>query len=300
MKKGILLTIALATMALFTNAQDNIIPNGGFDAWTSETAIPGWNFGGTAQRYNSLEVTSGGNTEYLTPHNGDYYLLLQNPSNTLGAASTSFATTARPTTFEAAFAFFRANANSQDRYRVLVTLSKWDSDSTKRDTIMAASITGPNGGQYPWNYTQLDLSGLYRNMDTPDSCFITIFAGITGVNQQGQIVFTPGSTLAVDAMKLNTNTVGISSVAKADLAIKNYPNPVSSKTTISYNVPTFSKVDVTITDITGKQVATVFSGEQAQGRQEVEFDATALKPGIYFYTVKAGNAVETKKFVVTR
>lgn len=299
MKKGILLTIALATMALFTNAQDNIIPNGGFDNWTDATTLPGWTFGGNTGRQNSLELTNQQTQEktYLTPHNGSYYLFSQNTQNAAGAAQTRFATTDKPTSVEGAFASYQ---QGNDRYLVVILLSKWDLDSNKRDTIALGSFNGPQGTSSPWQYRQLDMSGSYRSTETPDSCAIFIYAGITGVNQQGQLVITPGSALAVDALKLNSNTVGISPIAKADLAIKNYPNPVSSKTTISYNVSTFSNVDITVTDMTGKNVATVFSGEQAAGRQEVEFDASALKPGVYFYTVKAGNAVETKKFVVTR
>ena len=289
MKKGILLTIALATMALFTNAQDNIIPNGGgFD----DNSVPGWFGTGTVVTTNSVDI-GGGQT--LTPHNGARFLFVQNSTTAVGTVFTSFATTERPSTFESGIASYPVQT---DQYTITVRLSKWDMDSSKRDTIMLINLIGPAGTQSPWSVLQQDLTTFYRSAETPDSCFIYIRAG---VHIQGtSLVGNPNSAVCFDGMKLNSNTVSIPIVFDETEKIYNYPNPVSGKTTISYGLNTASKVDVTVTDITGKHVATVFSGEQAAGRQEVEFDATALKPGIYFYTVKAGNAVETKKFVVTR
>lgn len=50
----------------------------------------------------------------------------------------------------------------------------------------------------------------------------------------------------------------------------------------------------------GNEVASLVNEEKVDGRYEVEFDATQLSSGIYFYTLRAGNFVEMKKMVLIK
>ena len=62
-------------------------------------------------------------------------------------------------------------------------------------------------------------------------------------------------------------------------------------------------VSLKVYDILGKEVATLVNEESATGgagEYEVEFNGANLPSGIYFYQLKAGNFVETKKMVLLR
>jgi hypothetical protein len=80
----------------------------------------------------------------------------------------------------------------------------------------------------------------------------------------------------------------------------NYPNPFNPSTTISYSVPELSFVTIIVYDVLGKEITTLVNNEKPVGSYEVEFNATALPSGIYFYQIQAGSFVETKKMVLMK
>jgi photosystem II stability/assembly factor-like uncharacterized protein len=81
---------------------------------------------------------------------------------------------------------------------------------------------------------------------------------------------------------------------------QNYPNPFNPTTTIKYSIPTESFVRIKIYNLIGEEVATLVNEEKTIGNYEVEFNATSLPSGIYFYQLKAGKFVETKKMVLMK
>jgi hypothetical protein len=80
----------------------------------------------------------------------------------------------------------------------------------------------------------------------------------------------------------------------------NYPNPFNPSTTISYSVPELSFVTIIVYDVLGKEISTLVNNEKPVGSYEVEFNATALPSGIYFYKLQAGSFVETKEMVLMK
>jgi hypothetical protein len=81
---------------------------------------------------------------------------------------------------------------------------------------------------------------------------------------------------------------------------QNYPNPFNPSTTISYSIPTSEFVTLKVFDVLGNEVATFANEEKTSGSYEVEFDASGLASGIYFYQLKAGSFVETKRMVLLK
>ena len=78
---------------------------------------------------------------------------------------------------------------------------------------------------------------------------------------------------------------------------QNYPNPFNSTTKIEYLIPAFSFVTLKVFDVLGKEVATLVSEEKPASSYELEFNASDLPSGVYFYKITAGDYVETKKMI---
>jgi len=81
---------------------------------------------------------------------------------------------------------------------------------------------------------------------------------------------------------------------------QNYPNPFNPTTIIRYEIPKDSKVTINIYDLLGREVATLFNGNQKAGRFELEWNAKSFSSGIYFYNLRAGSFYQTKKMVLIK
>jgi hypothetical protein len=85
---------------------------------------------------------------------------------------------------------------------------------------------------------------------------------------------------------------------------QNYPNPFNPSTVISYQLPVSGQVTLKVYDVLGKEVATLVNEEKAAGRYELDFQSTVgslqLASGIYYYQLRAGNFIETKKMILLR
>ncbi len=89
-------------------------------------------------------------------------------------------------------------------------------------------------------------------------------------------------------------------VARTCSLEQNYPNPFNPTTVIAYTIPDAAKVTLSVFDITGRQVALVENGLKAAGRHEIVFGAGNLPSGCYFYTIRAGSFLATKKLMVVK
>ena len=84
---------------------------------------------------------------------------------------------------------------------------------------------------------------------------------------------------------------------------QNYPNPFNPKTSISWQLPVSSRVDLSIYNILGQKVCTLVSEKQKAGIYKVEWDATGFSSGIYIYQLRTKgqqNTVFTKKLVLLK
>ena len=81
---------------------------------------------------------------------------------------------------------------------------------------------------------------------------------------------------------------------------QNYPNPFNPTTTIVYSVPQRSIISLVVYNAIGQQVSVLANEEKEVGTYRINFDATGLPSGIYFYRLSAGNFVTTKKMVLLK
>ncbi len=81
---------------------------------------------------------------------------------------------------------------------------------------------------------------------------------------------------------------------------QNHPNPFNPTTTINYELPQRSDVQITIFDLLGREITTLVSETQDAGFKSVKWDATNTASGIYFYRLQTGGQAITRKLVVLK
>lgn len=85
---------------------------------------------------------------------------------------------------------------------------------------------------------------------------------------------------------------------------QNYPNPFNPSTSINYQLPIAGNVSLKVYDVLGNEVTTLVNEYRPAGSYEVEFKSTLashqLANGVYFYQLKAGDFVETKKMILLK
>jgi 2',3'-cyclic-nucleotide 2'-phosphodiesterase (5'-nucleotidase family) len=81
---------------------------------------------------------------------------------------------------------------------------------------------------------------------------------------------------------------------------QNYPNPFNPSTKISYQLTVSSDVVLKVYDVLGNEVATLVDEYKPAGIYEIEFNASALTSGVYFYQLNAGDFVQTKKMILLK
>lgn len=98
-----------------------------------------------------------------------------------------------------------------------------------------------------------------------------------------------------------TDVVNIKLAAPNDFNLgQNYPNPFNPTTSISYSIPEDSQVEISIYDVLGKEVAVLENEYKSAGAYSKSFNASNLSSGLYFYTIRAGNYVSTKKMLLAK
>lgn len=76
---------------------------------------------------------------------------------------------------------------------------------------------------------------------------------------------------------------------------QNYPNPFNPSTKINYDLPKVGLVTIVLYDLTGRQVASIVNEVKTAGYYTVQFNASNLSSGMYFYRITSGNFISTKK-----
>jgi hypothetical protein len=93
----------------------------------------------------------------------------------------------------------------------------------------------------------------------------------------------------------------VNSVYDFDLS-QNYPNPFNPVTTIKYSIPEVegSRVQLKIYDVLGNEIETLVNEAKPTGTYELTWNAANLPSGVYFYQLRAGSLVQTRKMILLK
>jgi hypothetical protein len=107
----------------------------------------------------------------------------------------------------------------------------------------------------------------------------------------------------------NVFTIGLVSSIEDDISNnypkeytldQNFPNPFNPSTIIKYQIPVRSFVTLIVFDVLGNEVATLVNEERAPGSYEVSFSAVEFVSGVYIYSLRAGNFIQTRKMILIK
>jgi photosystem II stability/assembly factor-like uncharacterized protein len=150
--------------------------------------------------------------------------------------------------------------------------------------------------------------GVYMSLDNGSS-WQNINDGLTQTNIRAlaindSILFTGTSSGGIwyrPLSQLITSVENSSLISPIELTLyQNYPNPFNPSTKISWQSPEGSYQTLKIYDVLGTEIATLVNEERPAGSYEVNFNASQLSSGIYFYKLQAGSFVSTKKMLLIK
>lgn len=155
---------------------------------------------------------------------------------------------------------------------------------------LCATITGLQSGTY--------FIKVFRKMPMfyPDTMF---YIGSTSF-------IYGGSTLAFISQAYQSDCYSITETKEREVHGKefalnqNYPNPFNPSTTVKWQIPKSGLVSLKIYDVLGREVVTLVNEEVGAGKHESVFDASRFSSGVYFYQLKVGEFIRTKKMILIR
>jgi len=212
------------------------------------------------------------------------------------------------------FALSWGNGIIQKIYKSTDDAITWDSVFTSDDSITEIFIS-----KNDQLYVAVRSEGIYRSINSGENWEI-VNSGLINYFNYG-VVEDNYSHLYVSTFGdgIFKSVSPISELEEEDngqhnfALYNNYPNPFNPVTKIKYTIPTppitsplvkgrteEGFVTLKVYDILGREVATLVNEEKPAGEYEVEFNATILTSGIYFYQLKAGEFTETRKMVLIK
>jgi len=177
-----------------------------------------------------------------------------------------------------------------------------------------------------WNFSDyVEFTG-YCTMWGDDNAGSVYYANATSVNNLGEeneskVVFFPWQLGAVPGLDLRTAmlqgildwfNLPVSTDKKVDADIpvsfalhNNYPNPFNPQTSIAYDLPKASKVELAIYNVMGQKIRTLISEKKSAGRYMATWDGqndfgAQVATGVYFYRIMADDFVKSHKMMLMK
>jgi len=157
-----------------------------------------------------------------------------------------------------------------------------------------------NGSVQPFYPSNSDMGSVSITSQAPvtiapGASFNVFYAMALGNDEQTML-----SNIAAAKSKYELLTVSAKENQLAGVQLKNYPNPVKSATTISYQLPGNGFVSLKVYDALGNERTVLVNEKQSTGLHTIDFDTKDLASGIYSYKLSFNDQVITNKMVVVK
>lgn len=177
--------------------------------------------------------------------------------------------------------------------------------ATNTPTTAPLNMTIDGNGTVEYDPERLGLT-------FPSGTEVTLTAvpdsGYAFIEWQGDVTGSDNpATLTVSGKKDVVAVFDVSSDIESEESIpvvysldQNYPNPFNPSTTISFSLKNQGTTSLVIYDVLGREIATLVNKEMNVGKYNFTFDANQLSSGIYYYQIKSGDFVATKKMMLLK
>jgi photosystem II stability/assembly factor-like uncharacterized protein len=294
-------TTQVATFLKTTDGGNNWVPFNGAGIFYFVDANNGWSYygsgiNGVEPPYKILHTTNGGTdwSEQFTDNVAGGYNAIHftNVNNgwVVGDNGKAIKTTDGGTNWT-----FVTNSgiNPNDRSKTVFFLDANNGWISTKDGNGFGIVQHTTDGGANWTTQPTPLNNSQGGNAIFSICFVDAQNGWL-IGDYGRICRYTGTTDISD---------DINFINKFELK-QNYPNPFNPSTKISYTVPVNSNVTLKIYDALGNEIALLVNEEKSAGTYEVKFDpessAKIIASGIYFYQLKSGSHLETKKMIMMK
>jgi len=177
--------------------------------------------------------------------------------------------------------------------------------ATNTPTTSPLNMTITGDGSVEYNPERLGLtfsSGTEVTLTAvPDSghVFVEWQGDVTGSDNPATITVS-GKKDVTAVFELSTDVDDNVSIPVEYSLNQNYPNPFNPSTTISFSLKNQGQTSLVIYDVLGREIATLVNREMNVGKYDFSFDASQLSTGIYYYQIKSGEFVATKKMMLIK
>ena len=284
----VVLSITVICLASFLGFAQNPIPNPGFENWTG-TEPDGWltdNVPGFAQPVQQSTTAHSGSSsakaEVVSYFGSPWPAWLWGGNGGFG-----FPVSQRHATLTG---YYQFQQMAGDALYISATMYK--------NGVGIAAGTFFTGVQTSsWAPFSMDI--FYLSGEIPDTAWVFIEVFDTTGNAT-----VSGSYALIDDLAF----MGISDIRKVEnpnlakeFQLKqNYPNPFNPTTNIEFSVPQPSDVKLVIYNQLGQTVATLVNERLSAGSYSVDWNASGLPSGVYFYRISADNFTQTRKLLLTK
>jgi hypothetical protein len=272
------------TNVVYSKTMYCLIGNGTLTlADSAENGFTKWTAGGTSATWSVVTNSAhspthsfADNTGNVYANNINNYMVLTNPIN-MSANPICYLTYWQTYSTESGFDFCYLEASS-DNGTSWQTVQQW------------------SGANTTWTQQSFDLTS-YANASSQFKIRFRLQsdAGVTGQGWH------------VDDIKLYTYCAGVVNSVGSNGQIpfkysleQNYPNPFNPVTKINFALPKEGFVKVTIFDLLGREVRTLVNENKSAGYYSVDFDASSMTSGIYFYRLETNGFSDVKRMVVLK
>jgi len=235
---------------------------------------------------------------YSSPTRGDWLLSLSSRDSCDGTCVSYYFGFANYEVYGYPEGWFSIGPPNIDYY---LTLGEWN-------FIAVTFDTGFVNLYYNGNLIKTDTSDVkYTSLseyNTDDIYMGRLWNGHPGYNFKGgldeiRIYNRPLSASEINDIYNQVTSVenNMNNLPEEFILLQNYPNPFNPSTKINYAVPQSSNVVIKIFDVLGNEIETLVNEGKPVGTYEVAWFAENLPSGIYFYRLRAGDFIETKKMV---
>jgi len=177
-----------------------------------------------------------------------------------------------------------------------------DGDVTAGDMIFSTTVTFPAFTTFPVSYKfGINYGDAANNQGGNDN------ENAIGANHEFALFPSAWYCETLDTFGIMgykdfvTDVEPVNTVIPSAYALdQNYPNPFNPTTNINFSIPNEAFVTLDVYNAIGQKVASLVNEDKSAGTYTVDFNATNLTSGIYFYKITADNFTDTKKMILMK